>query len=85
MEQKYLQTTTFLRVGKRAVLMGAVGIHPMAVDNSWQYQPQESPANGRITKGAGDAGGILLDVTPGDHTSHRSRSADFDHGPPKPP
>jgi hypothetical protein len=25
--------------------MGAVVIHPMAVDNSWQCRPQESPAN----------------------------------------
>jgi hypothetical protein len=24
--------------------MGVVGFHPMAVDNSWQYRPQESPA-----------------------------------------
>jgi hypothetical protein len=39
--------------------MGAVGIHPMAVDNSWQYRPQESPANLRINEGAGDAVGIL--------------------------
>jgi hypothetical protein len=38
-----------------------------------------------FTGGAGDAVGTLLDVTPGDHTSNRSRSADFDHGPSKPP
>jgi hypothetical protein len=37
MEQKYLQTTTFLAVGKRAARMGAVGNHAMAVDDSWQY------------------------------------------------
>jgi hypothetical protein len=60
MEQKYLQTTTFLAVGKRAVLMGAVGNHPMAVDNSLQYRPRESPANRRINEGAGDAGGIPI-------------------------
>ena len=59
MEQKYLQTTTFLAVGKRAVLMGAVGNHAMAVDNSCQYRPQESPANRRIIAGAGDAVGTL--------------------------
>jgi hypothetical protein len=35
--------------------MGAAGIHPMAVDNSWQYRPQESPANGLIEDYAGDA------------------------------
>jgi hypothetical protein len=52
--------------------MGAVGIHHMAVDNSWQYRPQESPANGRNTSGAVDAVGISLDVTPGDHTSNRA-------------
>jgi hypothetical protein len=34
--------------------MGAVGIHPMAVDNSWQYRPQESPGNSQITYRAGD-------------------------------
>jgi hypothetical protein len=39
--------------------MGAVDIHPMAIDNSWQYRPQESPAKCYITGGAGDAGGIL--------------------------
>jgi hypothetical protein len=39
--------------------MGAVGIHPMAVDNSWQYRPQESPANNHIIDDAGDAVGIL--------------------------
>jgi hypothetical protein len=40
--------------------MGAVGIYPMAVDNSWQYRPQESPANSRINEGTGDAVGILM-------------------------
>ena len=40
--------------------MGAVGIHPTAVDNSLQYRPQESPANSNIQDRAGDAGGILL-------------------------
>jgi hypothetical protein len=39
--------------------MGAVGNHPMAVDISLQYRPQESPANGHIEDGAGVAGGIL--------------------------
>jgi hypothetical protein len=37
--------------------MGAVGNHPMAVDNPWQYRPQESPANGHINGDAGDADG----------------------------
>jgi hypothetical protein len=59
MEQKYLQTTHFYAVDKRAFFMGAVGIHPMAVDNSWQYRPQESPANRRINEGAIDAVGTL--------------------------
>jgi hypothetical protein len=49
----------FYAVDKRAVLMGAVGIHPMAVDNSGQYRPQESPANRRINEGAVDAGGTM--------------------------
>jgi len=40
--------------------MGAVGIHPMAVDNSWQYRPQESPANRYIQDRAGDAGGTFV-------------------------
>jgi hypothetical protein len=31
----------------------------MAVDNSWQYRPRESPAYSQITRGAGDAGGLL--------------------------
>jgi hypothetical protein len=35
-------------VDKRAVLMGAVGILSMAVDNSWQYRPQESLQNATI-------------------------------------
>ena len=35
--------------------------------------------------GAVDAGGILPDVTPKDHTSNPSRSTDLDHGPSKPP
>jgi hypothetical protein len=39
--------------------MGVGGNHPMAVDNLWQYRPQESPANRRINHDAGDAGGIL--------------------------
>jgi hypothetical protein len=59
MEQKYLQTTTFLAVGKRAVLMGAVGNHAMAVDNSWQYRPHDIPAKRYIAGGGVDAGGIL--------------------------
>ena len=37
-----------------------------------------------FTGGAVDAVGTLLDVTPGDHTSNRSRSADFDHCSSKP-
>src|SRR5215212_1019193 len=64
----------------------------MAVDDATyaghkevQYRPHESPANPCFTSGAVVAVGILLDVTPGDHTSHRPRSADFDHGPSKPP
>jgi hypothetical protein len=31
----------------------------MAVDNAWQYRPQESPANAHINDDAVDAGGIL--------------------------
>jgi hypothetical protein len=34
----------------------------MAVDNSWQNRPQESPAKRYITGGAGDAVGILLGI-----------------------
>jgi hypothetical protein len=49
MEQKHLQTTTFLH-GRSAG------------DNQQQYRPRESPANHYIHGGAGDAGGILLDV-----------------------
>jgi hypothetical protein len=40
--------------------MGAVGIHPMAVDNSLQYRPQEIPANSYIQDDAGDAVGIPI-------------------------
>jgi hypothetical protein len=40
--------------------MGAVSNYPMAIYNSWQHRPQESPANRRINEGAGDAVGILL-------------------------
>ena len=68
------------------------GVSPAAVDKAVSargsyggYRPHESPANHYITGSAGDAVGILLDVTPGDHTSYRSRSADFDYGPSKPP
>jgi hypothetical protein len=39
--------------------MGAVGIHPMAVDNQQQYRTRESPAKHHITGGAGDAGYTL--------------------------
>jgi hypothetical protein len=42
--------------------MGVVGIYPMAVDNSWQYRPQESPANGHIEDSAGDEVGTLRRV-----------------------
>jgi hypothetical protein len=28
--------------------MGAVGIHPMAVDNSWQYRPHDKPVSKRL-------------------------------------
>ena len=43
MEQKYLQNTTIYAVDRREVLLGAVGIHPMAVDNSWRYRPHRTP------------------------------------------
>jgi hypothetical protein len=39
--------------------MGVVGIYPMAVDNSWQYRPQERRADGHIQDGADDAVGTL--------------------------
>jgi hypothetical protein len=39
--------------------MGAVDIHPMAVDNSWQCRPHDIPAKRYITGSAGDAVGIL--------------------------
>jgi hypothetical protein len=39
--------------------MGVVGIHLMAVDNSWQYRPLESPAYIHIEDDAGDAVGTL--------------------------
>ena len=39
--------------------MGAVGIYPLAVDNSLQYRPHESPANSHIVDDAGDAVGTL--------------------------
>jgi hypothetical protein len=39
--------------------MGAVGNHPMAIDNSLQYRPHESPANSHIVDDAGDADGTL--------------------------
>jgi hypothetical protein len=72
-EQKYLRTTTLYAVHKRAVLMGAVGIHPMAVDNSWQFRPHESPANDHIMGDAGGAVGIFPDfvtvATPNLHLS----------------
>jgi len=49
----------FQAVDPRAVFDVAIGIHPMAVGNSWQYRPQESPAKRYIHGGAGDAVGIL--------------------------
>jgi hypothetical protein len=39
----------------------------MVVDNSWQYRPHESPANGHIQDDAGDAGGILPTLAVLDH------------------
>jgi hypothetical protein len=42
--------------------MGAVGVHPIAVDDPLQYRPQQSPAKHPTMGGAVDAGGILLDV-----------------------
>ena len=72
-------------VDKRSVFVRTGDNLPSAGDDQQQYRPHESPANGRITNGAGDAGGILLDLVTEDHTSNRPRSADFDHGPSKPP
>jgi hypothetical protein len=39
--------------------MGAVDNLLSAVDDSWQYRPQETPANSHIQDGAGDAVGTL--------------------------
>jgi hypothetical protein len=69
----------FYTVDKRAVFVRTVDNLLSAGDNQQQHRPRESPANRRINEGAGDAVGTLLDVTPGDHTSNRSRSSDFDH------
>jgi hypothetical protein len=44
------------------VFVVAVGNGPMAVEKSWQYRPQESPAKHHITGGAGDAGDTLRGV-----------------------
>jgi hypothetical protein len=52
--------------------MTAVGIHPMAVDNSRQYRPKESPANSNIQDRAVDAGGILLDIATEDRPPGRT-------------
>jgi hypothetical protein len=57
---------------------------PYAGDDDGQHRPHEIPANLSFTGGAVDAGGILLDLVTEDHTSNHFRSADFDHGPPKP-
>jgi hypothetical protein len=43
----------------RSVLGTAVGNGPLAIDNSRQYRPQESPANGHIEDDAVDAVGTL--------------------------
>jgi hypothetical protein len=44
---------------KRAVTVRTVDNLPPAGNNQQQYRPQESPANRRITNGAGDAVGTL--------------------------
>jgi hypothetical protein len=60
--------------------MGAVGIHSMAVDNSWQYRPHESPANLCFTSRAGDAGGIFPTLAVLDHRPVLSVSSSNDQG-----
>ena len=60
--------------------MGVVGIYPMAVDNSWQYRPQESPANGHIEDSAGDEVGTLRRVL---RTSLFFRGLLTDQAPPQ--
>ena len=44
-----------------------------AGDDGDKYRPQESPANARITNGAGDAGGILPTLAVLDHLPVLSR------------
>jgi hypothetical protein len=58
--------------------MGAVGIHPMAVDHSMQFRPQESPANRRIYEGAGAGVGTLRRSL---RTSLSSFAASYRPGP----
>jgi hypothetical protein len=62
--EKPCKTAHFQAVDLRVVFDVAVGIHPMAVDNSWQYRPHESPAKRYITCGAVDAGDTLRELFP---------------------
>ena len=52
--------------------MNAVGMHPIAVNHSLQYRPHEIAANQHIIDGAGDAGGISLDLATEIYRSGRS-------------
>ena len=62
----------FLRVRTRSVSPAAVDKAVSARDSYEEYRPHESPANGRITNGAGDAGGILLALLGESSSSDRS-------------
>jgi hypothetical protein len=72
-------------VNKRSVFVRTGDNLPSAVDSRIDYRPQESPANNHIIDDAVVAGGILLDLVTGDHSTSRPRSADFDHVSPEPP
>ena len=66
-------------------LQAAVDIAVSVRGSYEEYRPHESPANSNIQDRAVVAGGILLDLVTGDHSTSRPRSADFDHVSPEPP
>jgi hypothetical protein len=63
--KKGLVKRRLLHDSPRSLSPAAVDMAVSAHGSYDEYRPHESPANGRITSGAGVAGGILLDVTPG--------------------
>jgi hypothetical protein len=61
-EEKALQNDSFPGGRSAGGIDVAVGIHPMAIDNSLQYRPKESPAKSNIQDRAVDAGGSQCTV-----------------------